>query len=34
MADDGLQRAFQCFGDDVADCFRITAVIVLDKIFR
>ena len=34
MADDGLQCAFQCFGDDVADCFHITAVSVFDQIFR
>lgn len=34
MADDGLQRAFQRFGDDVTDGFRIAAVGVFAQFFR
>ena len=34
MADEGLQRAFQRFGDDVADGFRIAAVGAFAQFFR
>ena len=34
MTDEGLQRAFQRFGNDVADGFRIAAVGVFAQFFR